>query len=184
MPTAFTSMAGATAVIGADGVVTVSGSLSKDTYTLKASLPDGVVPAAVRLEALTDPALPGKGPGRAGNGNFVLSTFAVMVGPRGSKETPSVLKFSAAKADYEQGGYGIAAAIDDKPETGWSVGGGTGKPHEATFEIAADAKPPAGGALAIVVDQQYADGTHALGRFRVSVAPAKAEAAKPTDSKK
>ncbi|NDC64750.1 MAG: hypothetical protein EBZ59_12395, partial [Planctomycetia bacterium] len=166
--------------------VTVGGNLSKDTYTVKAALPEGMTPAAFRLEAIADPSLPGQGPGRSGNGNFVVSTFAVMAGPRGSKETPSPVKLSTARADYEQGGYGVAGAIDDKPETGWSVGGGTGKPHEATFEVAADSKPPAGGSLAIILDQQYADGTHALGRFRVSVTASKPEAVKPAgaDAKK
>ena len=169
VPTEFKSMAGATATIAADGTVTVAGTLAKDTYTLKMVVPAGVEPKAIKLEALTDASLPSQGPGRAGNGNFVVSTLAVLFGPPGSSETPTKVKFSSAKADYEQANFVAAGAIDDKPETGWAISGGTGKEHAATFDIAPDVKLPAGAPLAITIDQQYADGTHNLGKFRISV---------------
>jgi hypothetical protein len=179
VPTEFKSMAGATAAIASDGTVTVTGSLAKDTYTLKAVIPAGVEANAIKLEALPDPSLPGQGPGRAGNGNFVLSTFAVLFGAPGAKDTPTGLKFAGAKADYEQGGFGVAGAIDNKPETGWAINGGAGKEHVATFDIAPDVKLSAGAPLAITIDQQYADGTHALGKFRISVVQAAAPAPTP-----
>jgi hypothetical protein len=179
VPTEFKSMAGATAAIAPDGTVTVTGSLAKDTYTLKAVIPAGVEAKAIKLEALPDPSLPGQGPGRAGNGNFVLSTFAVLFGAPGAKDTPTGLKFAGAKADYEQGGFGVAGAIDNKPETGWAINGGAGKEHVATFDIAPDVKLSAGAPLAITIDQQYADGTHALGKFRISVVQAAAPAPTP-----
>jgi hypothetical protein len=191
VPTTFKSMAGATAVIAADGTVTVTGNLAKDTYTLKAVIPAGAEAKAIKLEALSDPSLPSQGPGRAGNGNFVLSKFAVLFGAPGSAETPTSLKFAGAKADYEQGNYAATGAIDDKPETGWAISGATGKEHAATFDIAPDAKLPAGTPLAITIDQQYDDGTHALGKFRISVvqdaaaaAPVAAPAPKPDTDKK
>jgi hypothetical protein len=183
VPAEFKSMAGATAAIAADGTVTVTGTLAKDTYTLKAVVPAGVEAKAIKLETLTDPGLPSQGPGRAGNGNFVLSKFAVLFGAPGAGNPSSGLKFTGAKADYEQGNFAAAGAIDDNPETGWAIGGGTGKEQSATFDIAADAKLPAGTPLAITIDQQYADGMHALGKFRISVvhdavpAPAAAPAA-------
>jgi hypothetical protein len=168
VPAEFKSMAGATAAIAADGTVTVTGNLAKDTYTLKGVIPAGVEAKAIKLEALPDPSLPSQGPGRAGNGNFVLSTFAVLFGAPGTTDTPTGLKFTGSKADYEQGGFGVAGAIDGKPETGWAVSGATGKEHTATFDIAPDVNLPAGAPLAITIDQQYADGTHALGKFRIS----------------
>ena len=176
VPTEFKSMAGATAAIAPDGTVTVTGNLAKDTYTLKAVIPAGVDVKAIKLDVLSDPSLPSQGPGRAGNGNFVLSTFAVLFGAPGAKDTPTGLKFASAKADYEQGDYGVAGAIDNKPETGWAIGGGAGKDHVATFDIAPDVKLSAGAPLAITIDQQYADGTHALGKFRISVVQAAAPA--------
>jgi hypothetical protein len=191
VPTEFKSMAGATAAIAADGTLTVTGNLAKDTYTIKAVVPAGVEAKSIKLETLPDPSLPSQGPGRAGNGNFVVSTVAVLFGAPGSNETPTKAKFSGAKADYEQSNYGVAGAIDDKPETGWAISGGTGKEHVATFDIGPETKIPAGAPLAITIDQQYADGTHTLGKFRISVVqdvpPAAATApaaAKPEADKK
>ena len=180
VPTEFKSMANATGAISADGTVMVTGSLAKDTYTLKAVVPAGFELQAIRIEALTDPSLPSQGPGRAGNGNFVLNTFAVLFGAPGQAETPSKVKFHSAKADYEQPNFLAAAAIDENPATGWAIAGGTGQQHSATFDIAPDTKVPAGAPLTITIDQQYADGQHALGKFRLTLLPAapKAEAPK------
>jgi len=55
-----------------------------DTYTLKvASDLRGIT--AVRVEVLPDDSLPARGPGRAENGNAVLSEFRVLHGPTGAK---------------------------------------------------------------------------------------------------
>jgi hypothetical protein len=168
VPKAFSSAAGSTGAIAADGTVTVTGPLAKDTYTLQAEAPPGAPAVAVRLDALADPSLPAQGPGRAGNGNFVLSTFGVKFGPPGGAEAPTAVAFKSAKASFEQGGFGAANAIDDKSETGWAISGGIGKDQSVTFEIPADVKIPAGAPLVITLDQQHADGTHALGRFRIT----------------
>jgi WD40 repeat protein len=177
VPTGFTSMAGATGAIAKDGTITVTGPLAKDTYTIKAVVPEGIVPKAIRLEVLPDPSLPAQGPGRAGNGNFVVSTFSLMAGVPGKPDTPTAVKFAGAKADYEQPNFTVAGAIDDKPATGWAISGGTGKEHQATFEMPADVKLAAGSPLTITIDQQYADGQHTLGKFRLALVAA--EAAKP-----
>ena len=169
VPTQFTSMSGGSGAIAADGTVTVTGPLAKDTYTLKAAIPAGGKVTAFRLEALADDALPQKGPGRAGNGNFVLSTFAVLAGAPGAADTPTAIQFSAARADFDQPQYGAAEAIDDKADTGWAIAGGIGQPHEAIFTVHPDTSLPAGAPLTITLDQQYADGQHALGKFRLSV---------------
>jgi hypothetical protein len=172
VPTAFTSMAGATGAIAADGTITVTGPLAKDTYTIRAVVPEGLQPQAIRLEVFPDPSLPSQGPGRAGNGNFVVSTFGVTFGSPGKPDTPTAINFAGAKADYEQPNFIAAGAIDDKPATGWAISGGTGKEHQATFTIPADLKIPPGAPLTITIDQQYADGQHTLGKFRLSVMPA------------
>lgn len=171
VPTEFKSMAGATGTIAADGVVRVTGNLTKDTYSLKASLPAGCEPTSIRLEALPDPSLPSQGPGRAGNGNFVVTTFGVLFGEPGRPETPTKATLCCAKADQEQPNFTAAGAIDDNPATGWAIGGGQGKEHVATFDFAPDVKLPPGATLTITIDQQYADGQHALGKFRLSVVP-------------
>ena len=58
----------------ADGIA-----LPNDTYTLAAQLPLKEI-TALRLEALPDPRLANNGPGRASDGNFILSGFKVVQG--------------------------------------------------------------------------------------------------------
>jgi hypothetical protein len=169
VPTEFKSAAGAAGAIAADGFVTVTGNRAKDTYTLTAAVPAGGKVKAITLEAATDPSLPQQGPGRADNGNFVLSTFRASFGPPGSKEAPTPVKFTAAKATFEQANLVAGGTIDDKPETGWAIAGGVGKPQAITFDVAPETIPPAGGLLVVVLDQQYPDGQHTLGKIKLSV---------------
>lgn len=169
MPADFKSMAGATGTISPDGTIMVTGHLAKDTYTVKAVLPAGVAPRSIRLDVLADPSLPSQGPGRSGNGNFVLTTFAILHGVPGKPETSTNVKFGGATSDYAQPNFAAAAAIDGNPATGWGIAGATGKEHFAIFDIAPDVKIPAGAPLTITIDQQYADGQHNIGKFRLSV---------------
>jgi hypothetical protein len=184
VPSKFTSAAGATGAIAQDGIVLVTGNLAKDTYTLEAKVPEGGKPVAVRLELLADDSLPQKGPGRAGNGNLVLSTFKVMTGPPGGTEAPTAVVFTEAKADFEQESFGVAGTLDDKPETGWALAGGVGKDHMARFVVKPDQSLPAGAPLVIVLDQQHADGMHAIGKFRVSLEQEAAPPAAPPPAAK
>jgi WD40 repeat protein len=180
-PAEFLSMAGATGTIGEDGVVAVEGKLAKDTYTIKAIAPAIGALKAVTLEVLADDSLPSKGPGRAANGNFVLSTFGFAFGEPGTGETPTVVAFASASADYEQADYGIAGAIDAVVETGWAVAGQTGKSHTATFVLPEGTAVPPEAPLTFTLDQQYGGSDHAIGRLRLSLVmleppPAAAEA--------
>jgi hypothetical protein len=170
VPAEFKSAAGATGTIAADGTVTVGGNRAKDTYTLKATVPAGGAVKAVRLEVLPDPSLPQQGPGRADNGNFVLSTFALVFGNPGAADTPNALKFAAVKADFDQGGeFVVSGTIDDNPGSGWGISGGAGKEHAATFELPPEVKIQAGSPLVFTLDQQYQDGSHSIGKFRISI---------------
>ena len=86
--------------------------------------------AAVRLRTLTDQSLPKNGPGKAGNGNFVLTNFKIFVG---GVEQP----ISHALADVEQSDYPVANAIDKDKKSGWAinVGGKMNSNHEAVFVL-------------------------------------------------
>jgi hypothetical protein len=123
--------------------------------------------AAFRLRTLTHPSLPRKGPGRAGNGNFVLTDFTVSLA---GKE----LDFKTAYADHEQPSYPATAAIDDDPKTGWAINIGYGQTatlnadHEAVFLFD---KP-----IAIEHDQPLevklfhnANADYLIGRFAIDV---------------
>ncbi len=121
-----------------------------------------------RLEMLPDPALPRGGPGRAGNGNLVLSEFKVQVlaDPNAESGTPVVLE--KALASYAQDGFPAAHAIDNRSDTGWALMPFFGRASEASFE----AKTPVTSAgpltLLIILDHQSIYELHVTGRFRVS----------------
>src|SRR5262245_59084529 len=71
-PTDLKSIGGATLKVQDDGVIVASGeNPDRDTYELKFTAPLKSI-TALRLEVLPDDALVAKGPGRSGNGNFVL----------------------------------------------------------------------------------------------------------------
>ncbi|MBX3443951.1 MAG: DUF1553 domain-containing protein [Planctomyces sp.] len=125
-----------------------------------------------KLEALTDSRLPGNGPGRAPNGNFVITEFEVFVAPRDRPDEKQKLDLHNGKATYTQPGFDIAQAIDgQKVENGngWAIHDQMGKSHAALFECQAPAGHEGGSILTIHIDQRYADNLHTLGRFRLSV---------------
>ena len=103
-----TSLNGATMAKRDDGSILVSGTNpATDSYELTFSnLPPGIT--ALRLEVLPDDSLPRKGPGRAGNGNFVLSELTVTVIPPANGEMPSADSNTAPSppgaSDAEQAG--------------------------------------------------------------------------------
>ncbi|MFM7928215.1 MAG: hypothetical protein ACKO9Q_10925, partial [Pirellula sp.] len=69
---------------------------------------------AVRLRALTHDSLPKSGPGKASNGNFVLSEFQIL-----SNQVKQ--SFTQAWADHSQPKYPIEHAIDSDAKTGWAI---------------------------------------------------------------
>ncbi len=83
-----TSLGEAKMTLRPDGAILVSDkNPATDTYELTFSnLPPNVT--AFRLEVLPDDSLPNKGPGRAGNGNFVLSELIVTVVPPAGEAKP------------------------------------------------------------------------------------------------
>ena len=160
-----TSRGGATLAAQADGSVLASGPApDHDTYSIAART-DAVGITAVLLEALPDDSLPGRGPGRAENGNFMLNGLRLSAGPEGEAMPVALTK---ASADYEQtsyGGWPASAAIDGDAKTGWSIDPCEGMPHVALFEVTRPFGQPGGTALTLELDQ--GERGHSLGRFRL-----------------
>lgn len=111
--------------------------IRRTSYTIQfADLPQGIT--GFRLEVMPDDSLPKKGPGRAGNGNFVLSEFIAEVTAKdkppqtdaaGAVDEKAAdakavekltalrkLKFTSAAASYEQTG-----ATGGNPYGKWAV---------------------------------------------------------------
>lgn len=139
-----------------------------DTYTVVAKTNlKGIT--AVRLEALTDPSLPNRGPGRSDGGNFVINQFKVVAAPASDPGKGQPVPLKDAKATFEQGGYGVKGAIDDNPATGWAIFPKVGQPQTAVFFTKSPITQEGEDLLlTITMDQTYGQ-QHVLGRFRLSI---------------
>jgi hypothetical protein len=121
----------------------------------------------LRLEALADERLPSKGPGRAPNGNFVLSQFMVEWHPFNDPKKKIRVALQNAQADYSQDSYDVQTAIGESPDKGWAIASKTGQSHTAVFATHDEVAGP--GVLTVRMVQNFPDGQHTLGRFRLSV---------------
>lgn len=119
---------------------------------------------SVKLEVLTDESLPKNGPGRAGNGNFVLSEFWFRTGD--GRE----LRFQRAGAEHSQPNYPVAAAIDGKDDTGWAINGAPegslNRNRTAWFVLA---EPLQVGDDSLTFKLLFDQKNYGIGRFRISV---------------
>ncbi len=125
---------------------------------------------AVKIEALTHPSFPKRGPGRAANGNFVLSHFRAYAAPSSKFNAKAHrLQFASAKSSFNQRNFPATAALKGKSRFGWAVSPQLGKNHQIIFYLKRplNIKSPTTH-LQFVLDQQH--GTrHTIGRFRITL---------------
>ncbi|MFN9563761.1 MAG: PSD1 and planctomycete cytochrome C domain-containing protein [Pirellulaceae bacterium] len=178
-PDQSSSAQGATLTLQPDHSLLASGnSPATDQTTLQWNrFPNEI--QTLRIETLPDDSLPRKGPGRAGNGNFVLSELIVHWVPEGDGE-PKKIPIVQGLASYEQTGaaggnpYGkwaVAGAFDDDakgPTWGWAVMERAGQRNDAWFALDRTAIPDQPGSLRVTLLQNLDNPQHTLGRFRVS----------------
>ncbi len=182
-PIQATATSGATLQVLADSAIQVAGnSAPTDTYTLRFETSLTKV-SALRLEALTDAALPHNGPGRAGeagNGNFVLSEIEISAAPRNGGEAEKLV-LSGAEADFSQQNFGIEKAIDGDLNTGWAIAGdGNFNQNRSAILHFKNTIGFAGGTVfTVTLAQNYPQ--HTLGKFRISVPDNTPKTPIPTD---
>lgn len=125
---------------------------------------------SIRLEALADSSLQKSGPGRASNGNFALSDFAVSIRPVGAPADtkPTPVKLVSAKATFEQNGLPVAAAIDADQNSAWAVDPEFGKDHAAVFQAAEPFGFEQGTQVTITLKYNN-NVNHSIGRPRLTV---------------
>ena len=150
---------------------------AKDTYEITATTMLQNI-TAIRLECLTHESLPGGGPGRYPNSNFVLSEFELRIKSHDEdkKETPwQAIKFASATAEYNQANYHVNNAIDGTTagNNGWAVDGPTRKEPVASMFVAQQAfsKKP-NSQLQFRLRHETSFGQHGIGRLRLSVTTA------------
>jgi len=167
------STGGATMTPQRDGSVLVSGANpATDTYTIVMET-DAEQIAALRLEALTNPLLTQNGPGRAENGNFVLSELDVTVAPADASSPAVPLHLSHAVADFSQDGFSVGSAIDGiaNDTIGWAIYSPSGQwnmGRTATFETTSQTSDSGTKTVTVTIQQKHG-GSHCLGCFRLSI---------------
>jgi hypothetical protein len=172
-PKKLSASSGATLTLLDDGSILAGGAVPNQEKYALAFQTDLKGITAFRLEALPDRSLPATGPGRAANGNIVLTEFRVQVlsDPEAESGTPVVLE--KASADFSQDSFPITAAIDGKNDTGWALHPLLGRMHEAVFEAKVPVTAAGPLTLLVVLDHQSQIGQHIIGRFRISASTAK-----------
>jgi hypothetical protein len=177
-PSGTNSSGGATLTLKDDQSILASGTApAKDTYVVTAP-GVGATITAVRVEALPDESLPVKGPGRAGNGNFVLTEIECSIVMPGGETKPVAFANSSASAEQASGGeahpdkrWSAASAIDgDKrgENWGWAILPEAGLANHAVFQTSDPIEIPTDATIQVTLKHNF-DGAHALGRFRLSV---------------
>ncbi|MDR3621224.1 MAG: DUF1549 domain-containing protein [Paludisphaera borealis] len=167
-PKSMTASNGSKLTKEADGSISVAGDNKNGEVVIVADV-DLAGITGVRLEALTDPKLPAKGPGRAADGNFVLAEFQLSAAPKATPDKANPVVLQTALADFSQGEFDVAKVIDGKiDQGGWAVSPRAGMLHWATFETKEPVGGPGGTTLTFKLHHQFND-VWTLGRFRISV---------------
>jgi hypothetical protein len=169
-PESKSAESGAELALREDGAVRAGGTRpANDVYTITAA-PGAKRVAAIRLEALLDDALPRRGPGRADDGNFVLSRLAVEAVADGSPPRP--LELASASADFSQDGFPVAHAFKppDPKKNGWAVQPQAGRAHTAHFFPREPIELRDGERLRLRFEHRYERPGFVLGCFRLAAA--------------
>ncbi len=121
----------------------------------------------IMIEVLPDAALPKLGPGRATDGNFVLSEAQLEWAPNGKQIDDA--KFSDAFADFAQDKFDAKLAVDGKAsrETfGWAVSPQQSAPHFLALKLSKPLGDAAGARFNLKLLQRY-ENNFFVGRFRL-----------------
>ncbi len=171
-PTSLQATAGAVLTKQPDGSILASGKNPHSSlYTIVAET-DLTDITGLRLEVLPHEGLPNKGPGRARDGNFVLTEIEVFAAPKADPKQVKPVKLQTPLADFSQEGYPVDEAIDgDRTNqgAGWAVSPTTGVTHWATFETATPVGKTGGTMITVKLHHRFNQPNFTLGRFRLAL---------------
>lgn len=178
---AFESSGGASHRVLEDGSVLLQDDPpDTDTYSVVVEL--GKAPTVgFLLETLTDPSLPGTGPGRgdAARPNFVLNSFEARF-PFESSWKP--FQLTDARADFSQKNYDVANAIDSDPKSAWAIASQFKRSHWAAFRIEDSTVLNGVEQVQIRLVQNFG-AARTIGRFRLSALVGDYEESLPIERK-
>ena len=142
------------------GILAAGENADKNTYVLQFIAGELTTITALKLEALPHESFVNQGPGRADNGNFVLSEISL-------DQQQKPIKLDSPAADFEQTGWPARNTIDANPSTGWAVMPAFGKPHTLTIPLKLPLQVAKDQPLTIKLSFQFGR-QHTLGHFRIS----------------
>jgi hypothetical protein len=160
-PTVNTEPADPARVLPDGSVLCTTAGPAKVTTSLNFTVTRGNF-TSLKLEALTDDAIKGKGPGRTPHGNFVVSEIEVYVAGK-------LVRLQQPTSTAEQNGYPVTSAVDGNPNTGWGIdvpGKNIRSNQAATFALET---PITAASDVRVVLKQFQGGHHTIGRIKVSL---------------
>ena len=170
LPTELSASNNAKLKAQSDRSIIASEKKEKGIYTIKTNTSLQNI-TGIRLEALSDPNLPSKGPGLAANGNFVVTEFEVFSTPVDKPETVEKIKIASGFADFTQSGFQIAQAFNGQTNSqeGWAISDAMGHDHWSTFKLEKPIANASGTLLTFKIHQFHNAADHRLGRFRISL---------------
>ncbi|MAE47165.1 MAG: hypothetical protein CMJ86_09770 [Planctomycetes bacterium] len=168
-PTAASAQNGAVLQIEDDQAILASGpNPATDVYLVESICREDQI-TGLRLEALTHETQVGDLPGRAKNGNYVLTDLSLEIAECGVNDPDwREVELINPNAQFSQVNYPIAHVLDADPKTGWASLGRTG-PRDASF----NAKQPfgfEGGTrlrVRLAFESQFPQ--HAIGHLRLAI---------------
>ena len=169
------SSAGSTLKVTKQGLIVASGKSPETDVHILLTKPLVEDATRLRLEVVPADGLPQRGPGRAGNGNFVLTEVLVQAVDAKGEKRPVKIKSAAATIEQSShaetnpyGKWSIASAIDGDAKGknwGWAILPKSGQPNAAEFFLAE--KLTKGTILEITLRQDHPNPQHTLGSYRL-----------------
>jgi hypothetical protein len=124
---------------------------------------------AFKIEAIADD---NKGPGRADDGNFVLSDLEVYAAPIGGESQRTLVDLKSAKADFVQGGFDINMTLNTREpghQSGWAVFPQVAQSHWGVWNFNKPVTNEAGTNLSFTINHHYGNGRFIFRKFRILV---------------
>lgn len=151
----------------------------QNQYRVVCALPETIL-TGLCVEVLPDASLPKSGPGRAGNGNFVITEVRAFLENADGDRKPIPLNRARASIEQADGAknpyakWAAEAAIDGdvKGATwGWAILPQAGKTSFLTIGFTEAVQAASTDRLVIEIDQNHTNPTHTLGCFRLHHTP-------------
>ena len=159
-----------------DGSLLAQGKNPKgDVYHLKGRTKLKKI-GALKIEVLKHPSLPSGGPGRASNGNFVLTGLEAKFIFEDQEKVPVRIEWGGADADYEQEKWPIEAVLQNtnklnqEDSSGWAIGAFEEKnrhDRKAVFWAKSPVEIPSDSTLQISLYHKSKYSDHNIGRFKI-----------------